>query len=401
MELVEADVAIVGAGPVGSVAARFLSLEGIRTVLVEAGMEPAVDLRASTIHPPTLQMLDQIGLTQDLLKTGLKAPLYKFRERRTGETISFDMSEIRDLTLYPFRLQCEQFHLSRLITGQLEHDESAELLFGHRALAFDQDADGVTLYTEGPTAITKLRSRFLIGADGANSVIRKWLGTGFDGFTYPEKFLCYTTKLPLEESINGLCHVNYVSDPEEWMVLLRVPSMWRVLVPADPQDKDEVLLADQKKNEVFERLIGDGDQAETVHRTIYRVHQRVAKSFRDKRVLIIGDAAHLNNPIGGFGLNSGIHDAFNLCEKLASILKNDAEADPLLDRFERQRRKTTHDFIQAQTIRNLEYLADGKAAAHDHRKRALAELAADPEKRRDYMVRQAMIECLEQEKDIA
>jgi 3-(3-hydroxy-phenyl)propionate hydroxylase len=398
MEEIRTQVVVAGAGPVGTVAAYYLASQGVDVVLLEAGADCALDLRASTFHPPTLEMLEMFDITPRLIEKGLKAPIYHFRERRTGEVIDFDMSEIADATRHPYRVQCEQYHLSRMLSEGVRDQAGAEVLFGHRVAAIEQNASGVTVFAETPYEIKKITADYLIGADGSNSTVRKWLGTEFDGFTYPEKFLCFTTEEPLEEHIKGLCHVNYVSDPEEWMVLLRVPSLWRVLVPADMETPDQVLLDDPKKNEVFDRLIGKGADVVTHHRTIYRVHQRVAKSFLEGRIALIGDSAHLNNPIGGFGMNSGIHDAFNLGERLLRIYKRGADADHELARFERQRRTTTHDFIQAQTIRNMEYLKEGEGQLHAQRKAEMQAIRADPERRREYLLRQSMIECVERER---
>lgn len=397
----QARVIVVGAGPVGAIAAYYLAQSGIDVVLLEAGPDCAQDLRASTFHPPTLEMLDRFDITTRLIETGLKASVYHFRERQTGEVIAFDMSELADVTRYPFRIQCEQYHLSRMLADDVAALPNAQVLFNHRVVGFEQDQTGVDVFAETPMSITRLRADFVIAADGANSIVRKWLGTEFDGFTYPEKFLCFTTREPLEAHIENLCHVNYVSDPHEWMVLLRVPSLWRILVPAAESESDADLLSDAKKNDVFERLIGRGEQSITDHRTIYRVHQRVARRFVHQRVAIIGDAAHLNNPIGGFGMNSGIHDAFSLSEKLVEIFRSGGDADTLLAQFELQRRKTNHDFIQAQTIRNMEYLSDGRTEQHSKRKQELLKIRDDPRLRREYLLRQSMIESLAREREAA
>ncbi|MEP3225591.1 MAG: NAD(P)/FAD-dependent oxidoreductase [Parasphingorhabdus sp.] len=401
MRHLKTQVVIAGAGPVGSVAAYYLAMNGIDVILLESGVDCALDLRASTFHPPTLEMLDQFGITEKLIARGLKAPIYHFRERKTGEVIDFDMTEIADETRFPYRIQCEQYHLSRMLSEAVLAQPGADVKFSHRLVGFNQDQDGVDIYAESPTDILQIRADFLIGADGSNSIVRKWLDVDFDGFTYPEKFLCYTTEERLEDKLPNLCHVNYVSDPNEWMVLLKVPSLWRVLVPAKEEQPDAELLADHKKNDVFDRLLGDGAGVATEHRTIYRVHQRVAKKFVHDRVSIIGDAAHLNNPIGGFGMNSGIHDAFNLCDKLVRIYNDAADADSMLGLFERQRHKTTHDFIQAQTIRNMEYLSEGEDGVHDKRKEEMMRLHDDPEARRGFLLRQSMIESLELEKAVA
>ncbi len=385
-------VVIAGAGPVGSVAAAYLAQHGIDVLLAEAGAEAAQDLRASTFHAPTLEMLDEIGVTDKLIEMGLKAPVYHWRDRKSGEILSFDLTEISDIARYPYRIQCEQYHLAHMLAQRLGQLDNAEVLFEHRVVHVEQDDQGVKVSLEHMAGIDQVRCQYLIGADGANSIVRKWLGVEFEGFTYPEKFLCLSTEYPIEENIRDLALVNYISDPDEWLVLLRVPNLWRVLVPAS-DDSGEALLSDAKKNAVFDGIVGDGSRIDTRHRTIYRVHQRVAKQFRVGRVALVGDAAHLNNPLGGFGMNSGIHDAFNLCEKLVSILKGQGSED-LLALYDRQRRTVTHDFTQQQTVENMAMMRAGQNEAHKQRLASMRALAADPEKRRAFLLRQAMFTSL-------
>lgn len=388
-------VLIVGAGPVGTVMATLLAKAGIETIVLESGDDCAQDMRASTFHPPTLEMLDEIGITSMLLDRGLKAPIYHWRDRQTGEIIDFDLTEIADRTRYPYRIQCEQYHLSRALAEGLARYPHASVRFGHRLLTLEQDDHGVSVAAEAPFDIKYFRADFVIGADGANSIVRKWLGIEFDGFTYPEKFLCLSTETDLTTHLPGLAHVNYVSDPDEWLVLLRVPKLWRVLVPADHDASDEILRSDANKTAVFDRLTGDGASVETHHRTLYRVHQRVAKSFIDNRVMLIGDASHLNNPLGGFGMNSGVHDAFNLFDKLLPALKGN-KPNGSLALFDRQRRTVTHAFTQAQTIQNMEMIQGGSGAAHLRRRSEMLAIKEDDTRRRTYMLRQAMFESLEQ-----
>lgn len=393
-------VAIVGAGPVGTTMATLLAQAGIDVVVLEAGEDCAQDLRASTFHPPTLEMLDQIGITPMLLDKGLKAPVYHWRDRSTGEVIEFDLTEISDVTRYPFRIQCEQYHLSRALAAGLDNYNNAQVRFSRRLLTFQQDDTGVDLAVESMTGIERLRADYLIAADGANSIVRKWLGIEFDGFTYPERFLCLSTETELADYLPNLALVNYVSDPKEWLVLLRVPSLWRVLVPTDASLGDDELRSDRMKNDIFDRLIGNGEAVQTKHRTLYRVHQRVAKSFREGRVMLVGDSAHLNNPLGGFGMNSGVHDAFNLFEKLEPVLKGKAgEANLAL--YDRQRREVTHSFTQTQTKENMAFIKGGQDSAHEARRQKMLEIKQDDARRRAYMLRQAMFESLAQAAAIA
>jgi 3-(3-hydroxy-phenyl)propionate hydroxylase len=393
------EVVVAGAGPVGTVAALILARAGIKVLLLESGAACATDLRASTFHPPTLEIMKALGLSDALHAQGLVAPVYRYHNRRTGAVIGFDLSELADITDYPYRLQCEQWKLTNLATGRLLEHPGAELKFSRRVTGFAQDDDGVTIHIETPTDTETVRAGYLLGCDGSNSIIRKGLAVEFEGFTYGEKFLCLSTAMPVEAYLDNICYVNYMADPEEWLVLLRAPTAWRVLVPAAEAEPDGVLLADPKKDRVFAGLLGSDMPVETLHRTIYRVHQRVARQYRFGRVILAGDAAHLNNPLGGMGMNAGIHDVWNLCPKLVEILRNGAD-DGLIDLYDRQRRTVMGEFIQAQTIRNKRAMEMAADEATSRAEAELAETARDPALRREYLLRQSMYRSLEREAEI-
>jgi 3-(3-hydroxy-phenyl)propionate hydroxylase len=191
-----------------------------------------------------------------------------------------------------------------------------------------------------------------------------------------------------------------MADPTEWLVLLRAPSAWRVLVPAPEHVPDAELLSDSKKDEVFARLLKSDEKIETLHRTIYRVHQRVAKSYRVGRVILAGDAAHLNNPIGGFGMNSALHDVRNLCDKLARIIKGGEPADAMLDLYERQRRTVMQEFIQAQSMRNKRAMEMSPEQNTEDTEDELRRAAADPVLRRQFLMRQSMYSAVKREAEI-
>ncbi len=393
MTITKTQVVVVGAGPVGTVAALRLAQMGLEVVLCEAGPDCAQDLRASTFHAPTLEMLDELGVVDPMLEYGLHAPVYQFRERQSGQAIEFDLGEISDRTRFPFRLQCEQYVMARMLAETLEKHPKADVRFNHRAVAFTQTDDSVELAVETPYAIEKIKADYLIAADGGNSIVRKWLGAEFEGFTYPEKFLCLSTKVELDQHFEGLSYVNYISDPTEWLVLLRTPNVWRILLPAPESDPDEALLSDENRDRIFASLTGD-PKTKTEHRTIYRVHQRVAKRFDHGRVFLIGDAAHLNNPLGGFGMNSGVHDAWNLTEKIGHCVERGHDDAPF-ELFGRQRHDVTHKFIQAQTMQNKELLEVGDAEAHGLRVKRMQDIQKDPAARREFLLSQAMFRSLE------
>ncbi len=383
-------VIIAGAGPVGTVAAYRLAQRGIKVLLLESEAGVKEDMRASTFHASTLDMMDELGVLDDLLAQGLKAPVYQYLNRQTGKALTLDLTEAADILKHPYRLQCEQFKLARLLYKKLADHPNATVLYSHRVVHFSQDDRGVTVHAENPFEIAHFTGDYLIAADGASSLVRKWLGVKFEGFTYPEKFLTLSTEWPLEKHFDKLPYVSYVADPTEWCVLLRVPTLWRVLVPATESQSDEYLLSDEKKNAIFQGLIGHGEEVQTKHRTIYRVHQRVATTFRVNRVLLVGDAAHLNNPLGGLGMNSGIHDVWNLTDKLLQIFQQGGNADALLDLYDRQRRTIMNEFVQTQTIKNKKAL---ETSAEDRQSRAESEMArivGDRESRRNYMLEQSM-----------
>lgn len=390
-------VLIAGAGPVGATAAFILSQAGIDVILVEALAGCPEDMRASTLHPPTLDMLGELGVLDELEAQGLRAPRYHYRNRKTGSVIEFDFGELADVSAHPYRLQCEQYKLARLMTAKVEAAQPGSVRFNRKILSYQQDSDGVSIALENPVAIEHVRADYLIGADGANSIVRKWTGVAFEGFTYPERFLTLSTRYPIERHFEGLASVNYVADDDEWCVLLRVPELWRVMVPTDISVPSAELVSDANKNAVFYRLIGDGESIETHHRTLYRVHQRVADSFHHGRVLLVGDAAHLNNPLGGFGMNSGLHDVWNLTMKLRDILLESREAEPALAHYDRQRRSIANSFVQAQTIANKQLLEIDGGDEGRSRERHMADVAGNPEKRRAYMLRQSMYESLAEE----
>lgn len=390
-------VLIAGGGPAGMVAAYALALKGISVRVLEEAPTCMEDMRASTLHPPTLEMLEALGLREALEEQGLRAPVYQYSNRTTGRHFTLDMSEIADVTPYPYRLQCEQFKLTRLIAAKLAEMDNAEVLFSHRIAKVDQGANGVQASVETPFDIKLFHADYLIGADGGNSTVRKWLGIGFDGFTYPETFLTLSTTYPIDQHLPWLKEVNYVSGDPFWCVLLRVPGQWRVLVPVKNNLSDEEVTSDARKDEVFAELLGANIPIETTHRTRYRVHQRVANSFRQGRILLVGDSAHLNNPLGGFGMNSGVHDSINLADKLGRVILEGAD-EALLDLYDRQRRTVTKEFVQAQTIANKK--AAEETGAMSPREIMLASLENDPVKRHAYIREQAMFKSLERAAEV-
>jgi len=390
-------VIIVGAGPVGLTAALALHRRGIPTTLLAAEPEVVMELRGSTFHPPTLDLLDEFDLVPRMIEVGLKAPTWQFRDRETGPVATFDLALLAGDTNHPYRVQCEQWKLMQFLEEKLQK-EGVELRFSHEVTAVRQDDDSVTVTAKTASGPVEIKGRYVMAADGARSAVRRSLGIEFEGFTYAELFLIASTDFPFENTLTDIAYVNYIADPLEWLVLLRVPGLWRVLVPAPENSDRDKLLSDDNLQAMLQRVVPRSEPYKIAHRSIYHVHQRVAKSFRHGRVLLAGDAAHVNNPLGGMGMNGGIQDAFNLADKLKAIWAG--ADDRLLDRYDRQRRTVAVEAVQQQTHRNQQIISERDPETRKKSLDAMRKVAADKTSAREYMLRSSMIASMRRAAEI-
>ena len=387
-------VLIAGAGPVGMISALVLAKAGMKVSLFERRGELAEDLRASTFHPPTLDMIARIDptLTADLHSQGLVARHTQFRDRKSGLIAEFDAEVLRGDTDHPYRLQCEQWKMTRLIRDRLKAFPDVDLNLEAKVLDVEQNTEGITLKIERAGHVETHCGDWLIGADGAWSAVRTALGIAFEGMTYPERFYVASTTFDFAAVLDGLSLVNYVSDPDEWCVLLRVPGMWRVLFPTRNDEADEDVVSDASTEARLQGVWQKPERYETIHRTLYPVHQRVATTYRAGRAFLAGDSAHINNPIGGMGMNGGVHDALNLCDKLIRVSRG--EDAGLLDQYERQRRQIAIDFINANTARNKKTMEERNPEARRRNQDEMRRTAEDPALARAFMRKTAMIDAL-------
>lgn len=386
-------VIIIGAGPVGLVAASLLSDAGVPVTLVEAAPQLPRDLRASTFHPPTLDMLERFGVVERMIAQGLICPTWQFRDRKDGAIATFELDRLKDETGHPYRLQCEQWRLGELLFERLKLKPDFSAMLGTRATAVRQDAGGVAVDVARQDGSTgTLSGAFLIGADGLGSIVRKAMGSTFDGMTIPEIFLTVSTTFDFSSQIPDIANISYVSDPDEWFVFIRTAKVWRALFPVDPSLSDAEITSPERAERLLQGALARPEPYEVLHRTAYHVHERVASSYVAGRMLVAGDAAHVNNPLGGMGLNGGIHDAFNLVEKLLPVLDGAPLGD--LERYDRQRRKVALDVVQQTTLRNRAMLNTREPAARKAYYDDLRRTADDPAAHRSYLMRTSMIQSL-------
>jgi len=391
-------VVISGGGPVGLICAYALARRGVTVTVLDQNSELQDDPRAATTHPATLELLDGLGVIDQVIEQGLIAEDFEFWDRPTGEKIAtFDHAVLVDDTKFPFVVQCEQFKLAKIFLAKLQGETSVTVLFNHDVTGFDHTADGVTVTASTPDGEKTFEGDWLIGADGGRSVVRKSAGIGFEGFTWAERFLVLSTPFDFKAE-RGMSFRNYIADPDEWCNCFKVaadgpPGLWRLVFPADPEADEEALLADDFVQEKMQKFFKRDSDYDIVHRNLYNVHQRVASTFRLGRILLAGDSAHVNNSIGGMGLNGGIQDAVNLTDKLAAVII-DGEDERLMDLYDKQRRTYAVEFVQEQTIANKKRLEATDPEARAANMKNLREMAGDPEKARNFLLGATMIAAM-------
>jgi len=387
-------VIVVGGGPVGYTTALILAQKGIPFVLLEAGHTVFDEPRAGTIHPPTLELYASIGAIDLFLERGFVVGNYQYYDRTQGLIADFDLSALQDQTAYPFRLMLEQHKVCHIMQEMLAEHGDVDIRLDHEVIEVSQDAEGVMVTASTPNGTVQIDGRYVIGCDGGRSRVRKSMNVDFEGFTYPERFLILST--PYDFGAHGYAYTNYIADPTEWFALFKVPGadntgLWRVVSPVDPSLPEQEIFADDAVQARMQRFRAKDGDYDVVHRNIYNVHQRVASSYRDRRMLLAGDAAHINNPLGGMGMNFGIHDAFNLTDKLARVWRGEAD-DAVLDLYDRQRRTVAQEYLQRQTIENKTNIGQQDPVARERFYQGMRDTVADPALLLAYLRRVTMME---------
>jgi len=328
-----------------------------------------------------------------MLKTAIKVPRWQIRDRKEGVIVEWDVSLIKDLTPYPYRLHLEQHRLTPIIYSKLRECPNAEVRFANEVTDFAQTADKVVVTANTPGGPERYEAQWLVGADGGRSIVRKCMGVAFDGYTWPERFLVASTIYDYEP--HGYRLNTYVADPVDWNAMFKMPGdgpagLWRVLFPVRPEEDEAVALSGDNVERLMQGFQPKSGRYEIQYQSMYKVHQRVAGEFRSGRALLAGDAAHVNNPIGAFGLNGGIHDAINLAGKLGKVCRGEGE-ERLLDLYVRQRRTVNLEYVQEHSIRNLQRLTARTEAERRKNFDELRQVASTVAGARDFLLISSMI----------
>lgn len=329
---VKGPVVVAGAGPVGLITALGLLHYGLDVVVLEEDEELSRDTKAGTVLTRTIEVLDRYGVAEDVLSQALRIDEIGDVDRATGETQrSIKTWLLRDETRYPFVINIPQHFLEPVLASALEERRPGALRMGHRVVGFEQDAAGVVVRAETGEGTVEIEGEYLLACDGGRSTVRKALDIPVEGTTFPERYMLVDVAVDLDvANPRDYPYLAYFADPKEWMILVRQPEFWRFLYPraAEGPELDDAELAAKVR-----QYIGDVDHLEVVGYYDYTVHARAAERWRDGRVFLMGDAAHLITPMWALGLNTGVLDASNLPWRLAWVSRGWADSS-LLDGYE-------------------------------------------------------------------
>lgn len=382
-------VIIVGAGPVGLVTALRLAGFGIPSLVLEKieGIPP--ELRATTFHPPTLDMLDDLGVASCVIAQGVVTSKWQVLHLPTNERAEFDLSVLQGETRHPFRLQCEQFKLASILFEEALASDLIEIVSGAEVTHVEQNDTMVAAIARISGECRRFEGTYLVGADGARSVVRETLRLPLEGSTYPSVTILLTTPYRFEDVLPHLLGANYIWGGSDSFSMFRLRDEWRCTFYPRPGETDELALTEAAVQERLNGIVARSEPYEVGERRTYRIHQRIVPDYRVGRIVLAGDAAHLNAPTGGMGMNGGIHDAVNLSGKLARILRG--ESEELLDLYTRQRRLVAEEEILKQSHQNRTRMQQRNPADQLRSLREMQAIAGDPVKLMPFLLRTSMI----------
>jgi 2-polyprenyl-6-methoxyphenol hydroxylase-like FAD-dependent oxidoreductase len=368
------DVIVIGAGPVGMLTALALAQAGAKVTVLEQEPRMVDSPRAAVYFPSTLVVLEELGLLDSLLAIGFTNRTFGTHVPEFGYSSVVTMEPVEGVA-YDYQLHVGQHEVARVA---MEHarELGVEVLFDHRVMALEDGPNGVTLTVGTPDGEKQLATKWLLGADGARSTVRRLAGIEFEGHTWPERFVA--TNVRFDFSQLGYQQANFVCDPVNMAVIAQLDrtGLWRCTYM-----EDSALPLDSYEGRIHQRyewfMRGSPDY-EIVSSSPYMLHQRAADTFRKGHVLLAGDAAHATNPCGGLGLTSGVWTGMVLADVLGAVLRGE-EDEAILDRYSEERRRVFWDVVSPAATENKRMLQERDPEQRRKDLQAVKALSDDPE----------------------
>jgi 3-(3-hydroxy-phenyl)propionate hydroxylase len=368
-------VIIVGAGPVGLVAAYGLARAGVPVRVLEVEDEVTDSPRAMVYHWSLLEDLARLELLSDMERLGFRKDDYGYRVYATGETVTYDLDGLAGETPHPYNVHLGQGDLCRLLLERLEAFPHAEVRWGTRVTGLTQDAHSAHVTSSGEYGDERHSGAWVIGCDGARSTVRRLLGLDFQGMTWDTRFVA--TNVYFDFSVHRYTRSVFLMDDVHGAVIAKINDdhLWRVTYAEDLTLPEDTI--GDRIPEHFAAILPGGGPYQLERFAGYRLHQRSAERMRVGRVLLAGDAAHATNPTGGFGLTGGLFDAFALIDVLAAVALDGGPQEPL-DAWADERLRIFLEVASPAATRMKRIVYDSDRAAAEQTCADLRQTISDP-----------------------